>query len=116
MSQGHKHKCECGSRVFFDRPISVTCAYGGVIGAKDFKYFECVRCNRAYICSMDPGKKELEVAPQGAALERRLMQLMVDYGYFENREGKIANMVLTDEQDQRDIDRLCLDVKEEALK
>ncbi len=111
------HKCECGSRVFFDRPVSITCDYGGVIGvSRDFKYFNCVRCNRSYVCGMAPGKKELIAAPEGAALERLLMQLAVDNGYFEDAKGNLTNTLLTDEKDKLDVDRLCLDVKEGFLK
>lgn len=111
------HKCECGSRTFFEKPISITCDFGGVVSpSRDFKFFNCVRCNRSYVCGMAAGKKSLIVAPEGAALERLIMQLAVDTGYFEDAQGHLTNTLLTDAADQKDIDRLCLDVKEGLLK
>lgn len=108
----HQHKCECGSRVFLDRPVSVTCDYGGIIGLGNIKFFECVRCSRKYTVSTDPGKKVLKTADYGAGLERDLMQAAVDGGYFQDLSGRLTNLILTDDADQHDIGRLCLDVDE----
>jgi hypothetical protein len=111
-----QHKCVCGSRVFLDRPVSVINAFGSIIGLGNVKFVECVRCSAKYSVSTDPGRKVLKVAEYGAALERDLMQAAVDGGYFEDAQGKTANMILTDADDQADIDRLCLEVKEELKK
>lgn len=105
-----KHKCACGSRAFLGSQVSITCFSGAIIGLGNIRHLECFRCRRKYVVSTDPGKKELIEFDGGADAEKKIMQMGVDGGYFPTVEGGMTNYLLTDEEDQKDIERLGLTV------
>jgi len=110
------HRCECLSRVFVQKPVVVTCAYGGVIKPRDFELVSCVRCNRSYILPMAVGKKKLIPCPTGGVeLEKTLLGLAIEWGWFDGKDGKL-NSIITDEEDRSDVKRLGLEVKEPVEK
>lgn len=99
-------RCECGSRIFLQRPTLVTTASGTIRDIPSVMVMECVTCSRTYITTTDAGKKTLKQFKFGAEAERELFRAALDSWKNTDKPETNESLIVTEDADKADFERL----------
>lgn len=99
-------RCECGSRIFFEKPTRITASDGSVRDIPAVFVMECVRCCRVYLCSSEAGKKTLQPYVPGFEGEQTLFRLALESWKNHDRPEANPSLIVLNEADKEDYGRL----------
>lgn len=99
-------RCECGSRIFFQRPLLITTANGTIRDIPSTLVMECVQCLRVYSVSTDPGRKTLVPFGVGRDSEKLLFKTALKDWKNVESNGTNDSLIVLEPADEQDFERL----------
>lgn len=108
-------RCECGSRIFFNKQTLITTANGSIRDIPSIMVMECVRCSRTYQVSTDPGVKTLIPFKSGMEAEKSLFLAALESWKNTDRPQSNESLIVLDDADRKDFERLGVPAPPEAV-
>ncbi len=109
-------RCECGCRIFFQRPTVITTADGSIRDIPSIMIVECVTCLRVYSVKTSEGRKTLEHFGVGKPSEALLFKAALKDWVNDHTPDRNYSMIVTDPADEVDFERLGIEKPEPAKK
>ena len=102
-------RCECGSRIFLDLTLRITCEDGRAFNIPSAPMVKCVSCGLdGRMVGDEPGRKEFKRVVYGQELERDLFQLALKDWENKHTPERSSDLLTTTEGDRLDFERLGL--------
>lgn len=101
-------RCECGSRIFFNKQPIITTASGTIRDIPSVMVLECCRCARTFIVSTEAGKKTLRKFAAGMSAEKELFQAALESWKNHDRPESNVSHIILDKDDEKDFERLSV--------
>lgn len=102
-------RCDCGSRIFFEKPTRITTASGSIRDIPSVFVLECVRCERTYFCDSEAGRKTLRRCIHGELAEKELFQAALESWRNKDKPESNESHIVLEDADKADFKRLGIE-------